>query len=230
MKGSKRFVEISKKVSLEELYPLSKAVALVKECATAKFDESIELVVVLNLDKKKTDQAVRGVVALPHGTGKEVKVAAFVSPDMVGEVKSAGADFVGGEDLIEKVVKGFTDFDYAIASPDMMPSMAKLGQILGPKGLMPNPKIGTVSKDVPGTVKSFKRGTVKFRSDSGCNVHILTGKATFQSKLVEENAKAAVKGICKERPKDVPAGGFVKRAFISSTMGVGIKVDVSSLL
>ena len=229
-KRGKRFSEILKKVNPEELYSLPEAVSLLKTCATARFGESVELVLVLNLDRKKTDQSVRGVISLPHGTGKRVKVAAFVDSTAVEDAKKAGADFVGGEDLVERVSNGFTDFDYAISTPDMMPSLAKLGQVLGPKGLMPNPKVGTVTRDVAGAVSAFKGGAVKFRSDPGSNVHVMIGKVDFDNKSIEENARKVFEEVKKERPKEAASGGFVKRASICSTMGAGIRVDVSSFL
>ncbi|AEH50942.1 50S ribosomal protein L1 [Pseudothermotoga thermarum] len=228
-KHSKRYEEIRKKVDRNKYYKLDEAIKLVKETATAKFDETIELHLVTNIDPKKTEQQVRGTIVLPHGTGKPVRVLVFAKGEKAEEAKRAGADYVGGEELVEKIAnENFTDFDVAIATPDMMKVIGKLGKILGPKGLMPSPKSGTVTNDIEATVKEFKAGRIEIRNDkTGC-IHLPVGKKSFDDSKLKENIIAAYSQILSMRPSGVK-GQFIKKATISSTMGVGIKLDLADL-
>lgn len=204
---------------------LEDAVTFLKENATVKFDESVDLAITLGVDPKKSDQAIRGTVSLPHGTGKSITVAVFASGSAADAARAAGADFVGNEDLIEKVKGGWTGFDVAIATPDTMQEVRKLGKVLGPRGLMPNPKIGTVTDDVATAIKQSKAGKVEFRMDKTGNVNVSFGKLSFDADKLVENAKSVIDAVRQERPAGLK-GVLLKKCYVSSTMGVGLRVDV----
>ena len=224
-KRSKGYLALSEKVEKGKRYELDEAIKLVKETAVVKFDATIELVVKLNLDSKKTDQQLRGAMILPHGTGKESKVLVLATGDQAKEAKTAGADFVGDDDLIEKIEKeSWFDFDVLIATPDIMPKLGKLGKKLGPKGLMPNPKTGTVTNEVGRAVEDSKKGRIEYRSDSYGNVHVIIGKVSFGEKELTENLISVVDTLSKERPSTVK-GEYIKNIAICSSMGPGIKIN-----
>ena len=204
---------------------LEDAVTFLKENATVKFDESADLAITLGVDPKKSDQAIRGTVSLPHGTGKNITVAVFASGSAADAARAAGADFVGNEDLIEKVKGGWTGFDVAIATPDTMQEVRKLGKVLCPRGLMPNPKIGTVTDDVATAIKQSKAGKVEFRMDKTGNVNVSFGKLSFDADKLVENAKSVIDAVRQERPAGLK-GVLLKKCYVSSTMGVGLRVDV----
>jgi large subunit ribosomal protein L1 len=225
---SKRTKAIRAKVELNKSYPINDALSLIKQTATAKFDESVDVAVVLGVDAKKSDQAVRGSVVLPEGTGKAVRVAVFTQGAKADEAKAAGADVVGFDDLAAKVKEGFMDFDVVIASPDAMRVVGQLGQILGPRGLMPNPKVGTVTADVAGAVKNAKAGQVQFRSDKGGIVHCTIGRASFEAGRLRSNLAALVDALNKAKPAS-SKGVFVRKISLSSTMGIGVRIDQASL-
>ena len=212
----------------EALLPLSEAVALVKSNAKAKFDESIEIAVNLGVDPRHADQQVRGVVNLPSGTGRDVRVAVFAKDAKAAEATAAGAEHVGAEDLFEKINGGFTDFDRVIATPDMMGLVGRLGKVLGPRGLMPNPKVGTVTPNVAQAVKDAKGGAVEFRVEKAGIIHAGIGKASFTQDAIEANVKAMVDALVKAKPSGAK-GSYVKRISLSSTMGPGVKVDLTSV-
>jgi large subunit ribosomal protein L1 len=225
---SKRTKAIRAKVEANKTYPINDALSLIKQAATAKFDESVDVAVVLGIDAKKSDQAVRGSVVLPAGTGKTVRVAVFTQGAKAEEAKAAGADIVGFEDLAAKVKEGFMDFDVVIASPDAMRVVGGLGQILGPRGLMPNPKVGTVTADVAGAVKNAKAGQVQFRTDKAGIVHCTIGRASFDADRLKTNLSALVDALNKAKPASVK-GIFLRKISVSSTMGIGVRVDAASL-
>ena len=212
----------------EAVLPLSEAVALVKSNAKAKFDESIEIAVNLGVDPRHADQQVRGVVNLPSGTGRDVRVAVFAKDAKAAEATAAGAEHVGAEDLFEKINGGFTDFDRVIATPDMMGLVGRLGKVLGPRGLMPNPKVGTVTPNVAQAVKDAKGGAVEFRVEKAGIIHAGIGKASFTQDAIEANVKAMVDALVKAKPSGAK-GSYVKRISLSSTMGPGVKVDLTSV-
>ena len=209
-------------------YPLTEAVKMVKERARAKFDETIEIAINLGVDPRHADQMVRGVVNLPNGTGRSVRVAVFARGDKAEEAKAAGADIVGAEDLVEIVQKGTIDFDRCIATPDMMPLVGRLGKVLGPRGMMPNPKVGTVTMDVKSAVEASKGGAVEFRVEKAGIVHAGIGKASFDAKALEENIRAFADAVIKAKPAGAK-GNYVKRVAISSTMGPGVKIEPSTV-
>lgn len=209
--------------------PLSEALSLVKTCATAKFDETVEVALALNVDPRKADQTVRGVVVLPHGTGKVVRVAVFAKGPKADEARQAGADFVGADDLAEEILSGKMDFNRCVATPDMMGVVGRLGKVLGPRGLMPNPKLGTVTMDVAQAVKAAKGGQIEYRVEKAGIVHVGVGKASFSVDQLSGNVKALLDAIVKARPSGVK-GTFVKKLSLSSTMGPGYTVDHGSLL
>ncbi len=211
------------------VYPLTEAVKLVKSNATAKFDETIEIAMNLGVDPRHADQAVRGVVQMPNGTGKPVRIAVFARGDKADEARAAGADIVGAEDLAEKVQAGEIEFDRCIATPDMMMLVGRLGKVLGPRGLMPNPKLGTVTPNVAEAVKAAKGGAVEFRAEKAGIVHAGIGKASFTEEALIENVQAFVGGISRAKPSGAK-GTFIQKVSLSSTMGPGIKVDLGSLL
>jgi large subunit ribosomal protein L1 len=224
----KKLIEAKKRVERTKEYPLEEAVDLLKELAYANFDESVDLAVNLGVDPRKSDQMVRGTVVLPHGTGKDVKVLVFAKGEKEKEALEAGADYVGAEDLVEKIQKGWLDFDKAVATPDVMAMVGKLGRILGPRGLMPNPKLGTVTFDVAKAVKELKAGKVDYRVDKGGIVHLPVGRVSFDKEKLIENIKAAVDSLLKAKPSAVK-GKYIKRVTLSSTMGPGIRVDIQSI-
>jgi large subunit ribosomal protein L1 len=217
------------KVELDKTYIPSEALQLVKDCAAANFKESVDVCVNLGVDPLKSDQVVRGATVLPNGIGKTVRVAVFAEGDQAKAAMSAGADLVGLDDLAEQVKKGQIDFDVAIATPDSMRVVGQLGQILGPRGLMPNPKVGTVSADVASAVKNAKAGQVRFRTDKGGIIHCSIGTVEFDTPLLEENLKALVADLVKAKPASAK-GVYVRKVTVSSTMGVGVHVDQTALV
>jgi len=227
-KIAKRIQKINEGVDRNKLYLLGEAVAMIKERAVAKFDETIEVSMNLGVDPRHADQMVRGVVNLPNGTGRTVRVAVFARGDKADEARAAGADIVGAEELVDIVQAGTIEFDRCIATPDMMPLVGRLGKVLGPRGMMPNPKVGTVTTDVAGAVKASKGGAVEFRVEKAGIVHAGIGKASFGSEQIQENIRAFADAVIKSKPSGAK-GNYVKRVAISSTMGPGVKVDPSSL-
>jgi len=218
----------AEKIAPGKQFPIDEALALVKQFATAKFDESVDVAVNLGIDPTKSDQQVRGSTVLPHGTGKSVRVAVFTSGKNADAAREAGADIVGLEDLAEKVKAGELNFDVVVASPDAMRVVGQLGQILGPRGLMPNPKVGTVTPDVAGAVRNAKAGQVRFRADKAGVLHCTLGKASFEVKALRENLQALLADLQKAKPA-AAKGVYMKRVAVSSTMGPGVPVDLSSL-
>ena len=228
MKKGKKYLEAVSKVDKTRVYTLDEAVKLVKETSVSKFDGSVEIAMRLNLDTRKSDQQLRGAIVLPSGTGKEKKVLVIAKGDNAKAAIEAGADFVGDTDMLEKIEKeNWLDFDVMIATPDMMPLLGKLGKVLGPKGLMPNPKTGTVTTDVKKAVTDVKKGRVEYKTDSYGNVHALVGKVSFTEEQLKENIKAFVAVILKSKPS-VVKGAYVKNVSLSTTMGPGIKLDINS--
>ncbi|SMC80195.1 50S ribosomal protein L1 [Polynucleobacter kasalickyi] len=227
-KISKRLQAIQSKVDRNKLYPIDEALNLVKECASAKFDESIDVAVQLGIDAKKSDQVVRGAVVLPAGTGKSVRVAVFAQGDKAEQAKAAGADIVGMEDLAEQIKGGTMDFDVLIASPDTMRIVGALGQILGPRGLMPNPKVGTVTPDVATAVKNAKAGQVQFRVDKAGIIHATIGRRSFEPSALKSNLSALLDALSKAKPA-TSKGVYLRKVAVSSTMGVGVRVEQSSI-
>ena len=225
---TKRQKAVQGKVDTTKLYAILDALSIVKECATAKFDESIDVAVQLGIDAKKSDQVVRGAVVLPHGTGKSKRVAVFAQGAKAEEARAAGADVVGMEDLAEQVKAGNLNFDVVIASPDTMRIVGTLGQILGPRGLMPNPKVGTVTPDVATAVKNAKAGQVQFRVDKGGIIHGTIGRRSFDSDKLKENLAALVDALSKAKPAS-SKGVYLRKIAVSSTMGIGVRVDTQSL-
>ena len=228
MKKSKRYADVVSKVDKKKAYSVAEAVKLVKSTTSAKFDETVEVAMNLNLDTRKTDQQLRGAVVLPNGTGKSATVLVLAKGDQAKAAKEAGADFVGDVDMIEKIEKeNWFGYDVIIATPEIMPMLGKIGKVLGPKGLMPNPKTGTVTMDVKKAVSDVKNGKVEYRTDSFGNVHGIIGKASFDEKKLAENLNTFVNAILKLKPASVK-GNYVKNISISSTMGPGIKLDLNS--
>jgi large subunit ribosomal protein L1 len=225
---SKRYKALAAKVDRSKLYPLVDALNLAKETAKAKFDESIDVAVNLGIDARKSDQLVRGSVVLPKGTGKSVRVAVFAQGAKADEARAAGADIVGFDDLAESIKGGKMDFDVVIASPDAMRIVGQLGQILGPRGLMPNPKVGTVTPDVAGAVKNAKAGQVQYRTDKNGIIQCTIGRASFDTEALRENMLALIDALNKARPA-ASKGVYLKKVSVSSTMGVGIRVEQGSL-
>ncbi len=226
-KDSKRYTALRTKVDREKLYPVTDALKVIKENATAKFNESIDVSINLGIDAKKSDQTVRGALVLPQGTGKTMRVAVFAQGENAAKAKDAGADIVGFEDLAADIKAGKMDFDVVIATPDAMRVVGALGQILGPRGLMPNPKVGTVTQDVVGAVKNAKAGQVQYRTDKAGIVQCSIGRASFTVEALEENMKALIEAINKSRPPTAK-GIFLKKISLSSTMGAGVRVDQAS--
>lgn len=215
-------------IDRKKAYSLDEAVEMVKARATAKFDETVEVAMNLGVDPRHADQMVRGVVELPNGTGRDVRVAVFAKGDKAEEAKKAGADLVGAEDLVETVQKGEIDFDRCIATPDMMALVGRLGKVLGPRGLMPNPRVGTVTPDVAAAVAAAKGGAVEFRVEKAGIVHAGVGKASFDAKALAENIRAFTSAVSRAKPSGAK-GTYLKRIAISSTMGPGVKVDLASV-
>jgi large subunit ribosomal protein L1 len=225
---SKRVKALRGTVDRTKVYAIDEALKLVKEAATAKFDESVDVAVNLGVDAKKSDQNVRGSVVLPSGTGKSVRVAVFAQGDKAQVAKDAGADVVGFDDLAEKVKGGFMEFDVVIATPDAMRVVGQLGQILGPRGLMPNPKVGTVTPDVATAVKNARAGQVQYRTDKAGIVHATIGRASFAPEALKVNLAALIEALNKAKPAS-SKGQYLKKISVSSTMGIGVRVDQSSL-
>ena len=224
----KRFTKAREGIDPAALLTLDDAVKLVKSRATAKFDETIEVALNLNVDPRKAEQNLRGTVMLPHGTGKTLRVAVFARGDRAAEASAAGADIVGAEDLAEKVQAGQIDFDRCIATPDMMAVVGRLGKVLGPRGLMPNPKLGTVTPNVGEAVKAAKGGQVEYRTEKAGIIHAGVGKASFAEAAIAANVRAFVGAITRQRPTGIK-GSFIKKVSLSSTMGPGVKLELSSL-
>lgn len=227
-KISKRVQAVRAKVDRNRVYTVAEALALVKDCANAKFDESIDISVNLGIDARKSDQLVRGSVVLPAGTGKTVRVAVFAQGDKAELARAAGADVVGFDDLAAEVKAGNINFDLCIATPDAMRVVGQLGQILGPRGLMPNPKVGTVTMDVEGAVKNAKAGQVQYRTDKGGIIHATIGRASFSVESLQQNAAAIVEALVKAKPAS-SKGIYLRRVALSSTMGVGVRVEPTSI-
>ena len=228
MKKSKRYASLIQNVEKNKMYDYKEAIKLVKETSNLKFDSTIEVAMNLNLDTKKADQQLRGAIALPNGTGKTKKILVLAKGDQARMAKEAGADYVGDVDMIQKIEKeSWFDYDVIIATPEMMPLLGKIGKLLGPKGLMPNPKTGTVTTDTAKSVEETKKGKVNYRTDSFGNVHGIIGKASFDDNKLVENLKAFVEAIMKVKPSTVK-GAYVKNISISSTMGPGVKIDLNS--
>lgn len=227
-KQTKRQAAAGGSFERDRAYPLEDAVTLVKKNATAKFDETIEISMNLGIDPRHSDQMVRGVIQLPHGTGKSIRVAVFARDDKADEARAAGADIVGAEDLAETIQKGEMNFERVIATPDLMPLVGRLGKVLGPRGMMPNPKLGTVTADVGEAIKAAKGGQVEFRAEKAGIVHAGVGKASFSEEALNENIRALTGAVFKAKPSGAK-GTFVKKVAISSTMGPGVKIEVASL-
>jgi large subunit ribosomal protein L1 len=225
---SKRYEAVRAQVDRTRLYPTGEAIQLLKACATAKFDEMAAAAFRLNVDPKKNEHRIRSTVILPHGTGKSVRVLAFAKGDKLNEAKAAGADYAGGEDYVKQIEAGWFEFDAVVATPDIMNVVSKLGKILGPRGLMPSPKTGTVTPDIARAVQELKRGKLEFRSDEYGNVHSPFGKRSFGQDQLRENFLALAQAIFEEKPEDIK-GKFVKSVTISTTMSPGIKVDPDEL-
>ena len=228
-KLSKRMTAIRAEVDATKEYEINEAVALLQKFATAKFSESIDVAVNLGVDPRRSDQNVRGATVLPHGTGREVRVAVFTQGANAEKAKEAGADIVGMDDLAAQVKAGVMDFDVVIASPDAMRVVGQLGQILGPRGLMPNPKVGTVTPDVATAVKNAKAGQVRYRNDKNGIIHSTIGKATFSAEQIKENLEALIIALKKVKPSGAK-GQFIKKVSLSTTMGAGVKIDQATLV
>jgi large subunit ribosomal protein L1 len=227
-KHGKKYTDAARRYDREQLHSSAEAVSLVKSLAAATFDETIEVAVRLGVDPRKADQMVRGTVALPSGTGKDVRIAVFAQGDAATEARAAGADFVGADDLAAEVEGGMLDFDVAIATPDLMPQVGKLGRVLGPRGLMPNPKTGTVTTDVAKAVEEFKGGKVEYRTDRYGNVHVPLGKVSFTPDALQANLQAVMEELYRAKPASAK-GRYLRRIGVSSTMGPGIKIDPARL-
>ena len=228
MAHSKRYNSNFEKINRDKEYSLEEAVELLSSFSHPKFDESVELAINLGVDPKHADQIVRGTVALPNGIGKDIKVLVFARDDLAEEAKNAGADFVGANDMVEKVKGGWTDIDVVVAAPDMMAEVGKLGKILGPRGLMPNPKIGTVTKDIAKAVTEVKAGKIEFRVEKNGIIHNSIGKISFPNEKIVENAKVFINAILKAKPQ-AAKGLYMKKVTMTSAMGPGIKLDQSSI-
>lgn len=226
--AGKKFRAATEQVDRSKLYSLNDALALVKKVAFAKFDETVEVTMVLGVDPRKADQLVRGTLVLPHGLGKSKKVAVIAGGDKLREAQEAGADEVGAEDLVEKIKGGYTDFDALIATPDMMKLVGALGKILGPRGLMPNPKTGTVTADVANAIKETKAGKVEYRVDKTGVIHVGVGKVSFSADKLLDNSKALIDAVIKAKPATAK-GRYVKKINVASTMGPGVLVDAASI-
>ncbi|MBO8157454.1 MAG: 50S ribosomal protein L1 [Bacillaceae bacterium] len=225
-KKGKKYLEALKLIDRTKAYDIKEAIELVKKTATASFDETVDAAFRLGVDPKKADQQIRGAMVLPHGTGKTQKVLVFAKGDKAKEAEAAGADYVGEQDLINKINQGWFDFDVVVATPDMMAEVGKLGRVLGPKGLMPNPKTGTVTFEVEKAVKEIKAGKIEYRVDKSGNIHVPIGKVSFDDQKLVENFEALVETLVKAKPQS-SKGTYMRNVAISSTMGPGIRVDVS---
>jgi len=227
-KLNKRMKETYKTIDKKKKVPLSEAISIIKNAPHPKFNETVDISFKLNIDPKQSSQVVRGTVSLPHGTGKTVKVAVFCKGEAESKAKAAGADFVGSAELVQKVSTGWCEFDVAVATPEMMREMGKLGRILGPRGLMPNPKAGTVTEDVEKAIKEVKGGRVEFRMDKQANIHVPVGKMSFDEKALKENSLTLVDAVHGAKPHGAK-GEFIKHLSLSSTMGPGVKLDLKAL-
>jgi large subunit ribosomal protein L1 len=225
---SKAYRAAAEKIAADTQYEPAQAIALAKETSVSKFDGTVEVALRLGVDPRKADQMVRGTVNLPHGTGKTATVLVFAAGDRAEAAREAGADFVGSDDLLEKVAAGFTDFDAAVATPDMMGKVGRLGKVLGPRGLMPNPKTGTVTMDVAKAVTDIKGGKIEFRVDKHSNLHFIIGKASFSQEQLEENFKAAIDEVNRLKPSS-SKGRYISKATLTTTNGPGIPVDAGTL-
>jgi large subunit ribosomal protein L1 len=229
MKRGKKYVESAKKLTEKESYTLAEALKLLKETGTTKFDSTAEIHINLNIDPTKAEQAIRGTISLPHGSGKKVRIAAIVGDDKVKEAKAAGADEAGLEDLVAEFEKGKIKYDVVVATPDVMKKIGKVAKILGQKGLMPNPKAGTVTDDIAKTIKELKAGRLEYRNDKEGNIHSIFGKLSFKDEELENNLKSFLKVIREAKPS-VLKGSFIKSITLTSTMGPGIKLDVNEAM
>ena len=228
-KKSKRYRQGVEKIKEGALYPLEAAITLLKELPSAKFDETVELVFNMGIDPKQTEQLVRGTVSLPHGTGKKDRIAVFAKGAQADEAKAAGADVIGHEDLIKKVSEGWADFDIAVTTPDLMRELGRLGKILGPRGLMPSPKTGTVTKEIGKAVKELKAGRIEFRTDKGANIQVPIGKKSFAANALADNARVVIDGLLKAKPS-TSKGAYFKKCVVSSTMCAGVPVDMKEFI
>jgi large subunit ribosomal protein L1 len=228
-KGGKRYAAAAKMVDRTKAYSIAEAVKIIKSGSKTKFDETVDISVNLGVDPKQSDQQVRGMVAMPNGIGKTIRVAVFARGDKAEAATKAGADLVGGDDLAEKILKGEMNFDRCIATPDMMGVVGKLGKVLGPRGLMPNPKLGTVTPNVAEAVKSAKAGQVEFRIEKAAIIHAGVGKASFTEEAIVQNIKAFMEAVNKAKPTSGVKGNYVRKVSISTTMGAGVKIDLASL-
>jgi large subunit ribosomal protein L1 len=228
MAKGKKYTDATKKFDREQLFTPAEAVELVRGLGTASFDESIELAMRLGVDPRKADQIVRGTVALPSGTGKDVRVAVFANGDAAAEARAAGADHVGGDDLAAAVEGGMLDFDVAIATPDLMPLVGKLGRVLGPRGLMPNPKTGTVTNEVGKAVEEFKGGKVEYRTDRYGNIHVPIGKVSFAADALQANLRAVLDEVQRAKPASAK-GRYLRKISVAPTMGPSVKIDINRL-
>ncbi len=227
-KLGKKYVEASKKVDKTQTYSLTDAVKLVKETSVTKFDSSVDVAIKLNIDPKKSDQLLRGSLVLPNGSGKSKRILVLTGTDQAEVAKKLGADFVGGKELVEKIkTENWFDYDIIVATPDMMPEIGKIGNVLGPKGLMPNPKTGTVTPKVETVINDIKKGMIEYRTDSYGNIHTIAGKVSFDAKALEENLNYIIATISKNKPTSVK-GALISNVVISTTMGPGIRVDKNS--
>jgi large subunit ribosomal protein L1 len=226
--SGKKYADALKKFDRDQFYAPTEALELVRAMATAKFDETVDIAVRLGVDPRKADQMVRGTVALPSGTGKDVRVAVFATGEAAQQAREAGADIVGADDLAAEIESGKFDFDLAIATPDMMPLVGRLGRVLGPRGLMPNPKTGTVTTDVARAVGEFKGGKVEYRTDRYGNVHVQLGKASFETSAIEANFRAVIDELQRAKPASAK-GRYLRKITVSSTMGPGVRVDTNRL-
>ena len=224
MKRSKKYIAAAAKIDADRLYTPLEAVTLVRETSTTKYDATIDVALCLGVDPKKADQAIRSTVNLPHGTGKTARVLVFANGERADEARAAGADIVGGDELIDEVSKGRLDFDAVVATPDLMGKVGRLGKVLGPRGLMPNPKTGTVTTDVAKAVEDIKGGKIEFRVDKNSNLHFLIGKVSFTAEQLAENYAAAMDEVLRAKPNS-SKGRYVQKAVVSTTMGPGIQVD-----
>ncbi len=227
-KRSKRFQQIDQFVVVDKKYTLDEAIEILKKCPPVKFDQSVDLAIKTGIDVKKSDQQVRGTIALPHGTGKNLRVLVFARGEKIKEAEAAGAEFVGADELLEKVKGGWVDFDAIVSTPDMMREVGKLGKVLGPRGLMPTPKAGTVTNEIGKAVKELKAGKIEFKNDKTGDINNLVGKLSFSKKDLVENIEAYLAAVTKAKPSSAK-GKFIQSLSISSTMGPGLKVDLSSV-
>ncbi len=229
MKRSKKYIEVAKMIDKNKFYNIDEALDLIKKTARAKFDETVEISVRLGIDSKQAEQIVRGTVILPHGVGKVPKILVLAKGEKLKEAEESGADLTGGDDIIEKIKGGFLDFDVIIATPDIIKDLSKVGKILGPKGLMPNPKTGTLTFEIKNAVEEIKKGKIEYKADNYGIVHTILGKASFDIAMLKENINVLLKALLKAKPS-ATKGDYAKSMTISTTMGPGIKLDIKSAL